>query len=42
MQFLPSLIINQEHVDYISESLRKALEMTSQRREMVEMIKAML
>ncbi|WP_290598074.1 MULTISPECIES: aspartate aminotransferase family protein [unclassified Archaeoglobus] len=42
MQFLPPLIISQEHTDYISENLRNALEMTSQRRDMVEMIRAML
>ncbi len=42
MQLLPPLIISDEHVGYISENLRKALEIASQRRDMVEMIKTML
>jgi len=42
MQFLPPLVINDEHLEYLEENLGKAVEMASHRREMVELIKKML
>ncbi len=42
LQFLPPLIVGEEHVEYISENLRKAFEIAYQRRDMLEIIRAMI
>ncbi|AAB89433.1 MULTISPECIES: aspartate aminotransferase family protein [Archaeoglobus] len=42
MQFLPPLIVGEKEVDYIREKLAGAMEIASQRREMVEFIRKML
>jgi acetylornithine/succinyldiaminopimelate/putrescine aminotransferase len=42
MQFLPPLIVGEKEVEYIREKLAAAMEIASQRREMVEFIRKML
>ncbi len=42
LQLLPPLIINREHVSYVLENLGKALEITSQKRDMVEVIRSIV
>ena len=42
LQFLPPLIVNEEHIEYISTNLRKAFEIAQQRRDMLEIIRAMI
>lgn len=42
MQLLPPLIVNEEHISYIIENLRKAMNIASQRSDMLELIKAVV
>jgi len=42
LQLLPPLIIGEEHVQYILENLRKALEFASQRKDLLEIIKQLI
>ncbi len=42
MQFLPPLIIQKEHLEYIMSAMERALQIASERRELVGLIKQML
>ena len=42
LQLLPPLIIEEEHVQYILDNLRKALEFASQRKDLLEIIRQLI